>query len=226
MKTLRPIAKGSLVDTALESIRSAIENGHWKVGERLPVEAQLSESLGISRNTVREAVRVLVHVGILETRQGDGTYVRATRDAGETLRRIERAKLRDQLEVRRMLETEAARLAAERRSDDELLAMSSALDQRAGAGNDIATRIRYDEQFHHAVANASHNTALIELYSYFAHAITRTIERTELDESLPEPTQEDHEVLLAAIRRQDGNRAAQLAAALLQPSIDALTTET
>ena len=57
---LARISKGSLVETAIESLRQAIEKGHWAIGERLPVEAQLSESLGVSRNTVREAVRVLV----------------------------------------------------------------------------------------------------------------------------------------------------------------------
>ena len=76
------------METAIESLRHAIETEQWPVGGRLPVESELSEALGVSRNTVREAVRVLAHVGMLETRQGDGTYVRATRDAGETLKRI------------------------------------------------------------------------------------------------------------------------------------------
>ena len=61
---LKPIKKGSLVETAIESLREAIESGQWPVGSRLPGEAELSEALGISRNTIREAVRVLVHVGI------------------------------------------------------------------------------------------------------------------------------------------------------------------
>lgn len=67
---LERIRKGSLVETAIESLRNAIEKGDWSVGDRLPVEQELSDSLGVSRNTVREAVRVLVHVGMLETRQG------------------------------------------------------------------------------------------------------------------------------------------------------------
>lgn len=225
MTALRRIAKGSLVDTAIESIRSAITAGHWRIGDRLPVEAELSESLGISRNTVREAVRVLVHMGILETRQGDGTYVRADRDTGESLRRIEQAQLKDQLEVRQLLEAEAAKLAAERRTEEEVKVMSRALDLRASAGDDVAERIRFDEQFHHALVGATHNSALVELYNYFADAITRTIERTEMDDSLPEPSQEDHEILLAAIRRKDGERAKCLAAALLQPSIDTLNSK-
>ncbi|WP_278366738.1 FadR/GntR family transcriptional regulator [Marinobacter salarius] len=219
---LARISKGSLVETAIESLRQAIEKGHWAIGERLPVEAQLSESLGVSRNTVREAVRVLVHVGMLETRQGDGTYVRATKDAGETLRRINRAQLRDKLEVRIMLETEAAKLAAERRDAKDLERMTLALDERAKAGDDVERRIRHDHAFHTALVAASHNPALSELYDYFANSVAQTIELTELDSGLPEPSQEDHELLLAAIRRQDSVKAETLSRALLQPSLKAL----
>ena len=176
----------------------------------------------MSRNTVREAVRVLVHVGMLETRQGDGTYVRATKDAGETLRRINRAQLRDKLEVRIMLETEAAKLAAERRDAKDLERMTLALDERAKAGDDVESRIRHDHAFHTALVAASHNPALSELYDYFANSVAQTIELTELDSGLPEPSQEDQELLLAAIRRQDSVKAETLSRALLQPSLKAL----
>lgn len=219
---LKKIQKGSLVETAIESLRHAIETKQWLVGDRLPVEAELSEALGVSRNTVREAVRVLAHVGMLETRQGDGTYVRATRDAGETLKRIARTQLTDQLEVRIMLETEAAKLAAQRRTDQDIRAMTMALDARGKADSDMQARIRHDEAFHHALVAASHNSALSELYDYFSHAITQTIERTELDADLPEPSQEDHELLLAAVRRQDSEKAEKLARSLLSPSLQAL----
>ena len=222
---LKPIKKGSLVETAIESLRGAIENGQWPLGSRLPIEAELSEALGISRNTIREAVRVLVHVGMLETRQGDGTYVRANRDAGETLRRIARSQLAEQLEVRLMLETEAARLAATRRTDSDLKAMSDALDARASAGDNLTDRIHHDEWFHHALVRASHNSALIELYDYFSHAVSQTIERTERDDDLPEPSQEDHELLLAAIRRKDPAKAEMLSRALLSPSLDVINRQ-
>jgi len=219
---LKKIHKGSLVETAIESLRHAIETEQWLVGDKLPVEAELSEALGVSRNTVREAVRVLAHVGMLETRQGDGTYVRATRDAGETLKRIARTQLTDQLEVRIMLETEAAKLAAQRRTDQDVRAMTMALDARGKADSNLQERIRHDEAFHHALVAASHNSALSELYDYFSHAITQTIERTESDADLPEPSQEDHELLLAAVRRQDSDKAEKLARALLSPSLQAL----
>ncbi|HTN34961.1 MAG TPA: FadR/GntR family transcriptional regulator [Marinobacter sp.] len=222
---LKRIHKGSLVETAIESLRHAIEIQQWRVGDKLPVEAELSEALGVSRNTVREAVRVLVHVGMLETCQGDGTYVRATRDAGETLRRIAHTQLADQLEVRIMLETEAAILAATRRTDQDLRTMTNALDARAQAGDNLSERIRHDEIFHHALVSASHNPALVELYDYFAQAVSQTIESTEKDASLPEPSQEDHELLLAAVRRRDPVKAGQLSRELLAPSLHALRNQ-
>jgi DNA-binding FadR family transcriptional regulator len=219
---LKRIQRGSLVETAIESLRHAIEVEQWRVGDKLPVEAELSEALGVSRNTVREAVRVLVHVGMLETCQGDGTYVRATKEAGETLRRIAHTQLADQLEVRIMLETEAATLAAMRRTDKDLLAMTNALDARAQAGDNLAERIQYDETFHHALVMASHNSALTELYEYFSQAVGQTIESTESDADLPEPSQEEHELLLAAVRRRDLVKAGELSRALLMPSLHAL----
>ncbi len=219
---LKRIQKGSLVETAIESLRHAIESEQWRVGDKLPVEADLSEALGVSRNTVREAVRVLVHVGMLETRQGDGTYVRAIKEAGETLRRIAHTQLADQLEVRIMLETEAATLAAMRRTDQDLRAMTDALDARAQAGDNLAERIRHDETFHHALVLASHNSALTELYEYFSQAVGQTIESTESDADLPEPSQEEHELLLAAVRRRDLVKAGELSRALLMPSLHAL----
>lgn len=220
--TLTSVSRPSLVDVATEGLRKELENGVWPVGTRLPVEASLADRLGVSRNTLREAVRVLVHAGLLETRQGAGTFVRSLVEPGHSLRRIERAGLEHQLEVRMMLEVEAATLAAVRRSADDLQAMTEALDARAAAKQDIALRIQHDHRFHQALVRASGNPALAELYQYFADAVTRTIEHTELDEDLPEPSQADHELLLAAVRRREPEQAAVLARALLKPSLEAL----
>lgn len=220
---LARVQRGSLVETVIAQLREAVETGTWALDERIPNESVLTERLGVGRNTIREAVRVLVHVGMLETRQGDGTYVRARSDPGETLRRIDRVDLHDQLEVRLTLEIEAARLAAARRDKDDLTAMQQALAAREAAGSDIAERIRHDARFHGAIVDAAHNRMLAELYQHFAAAIRRTIERTEKDSDLPEPTQADHTHLYDAIERGDGEAAALATRALLQPSLDTLS---
>lgn len=214
----------SRVDEVIEHLQTALEQGRWAVGERLPVEAELAATFDVSRNTVREAVRVLCHTGVLETRQGAGTFVRALRGAGDTLRAVERARLRDQLEVRQTLEADAARLAAMRRSDDDLRTMHEALQAREDAGDDVAARIRHDERFHLAVVDAAHNPALTTLYLYFAHSVIDTIEQTERSRHLPEPSHAEHAALLDAVDRGDVDAAERTARAMLAPSLEALNT--
>lgn len=216
------IQRNSLVDLTIGNLRQAVEAGTWQVGERIPTEPALVIQLGVGRNTVREAVRVLVHTGMLETRQGDGTYVRAQFDSAEALRRLDRADLRDRLEVRLTLEVEAARLAALRRDRRDLAAMHKALKARAAASSNINERIEHDECFHRAVVEAAHNRAFSGLYCYFAMAIRNTIERTESDADLPEPSQADHQRLFDAIERADAGAAAAAARSLLTPPLDAL----
>src|SRR5699024_7248800 len=161
--SMNAIPRRSLVDSVVEQLRTAVEAGRWPVGEKLPVESALAESLSVGRNTVREAVRVLVHTGLLDTRQGDGTYVLSRVDPAESLRRLRRTSLRDQLEMRIALEAEAARLAAKRRYTDDLKAMQSALAARRQAGSNVDERIVHDHRFHTAVITAAHNPALTAL---------------------------------------------------------------
>ncbi|MEX5623926.1 GntR family transcriptional regulator, partial [Pseudomonas syringae] len=74
------LTKRSLVELAVERMRERIVMGDWKVGQRLPTEPELALQLGISRNTVREAMRVLAFSGLVEIRQGDGSYLRTAQD--------------------------------------------------------------------------------------------------------------------------------------------------
>ncbi|MBB3311629.1 DNA-binding FadR family transcriptional regulator [Rhizobium sp. BK196] len=82
---MQPLNKTNLADTATEAIRTEILAKRWAVGEKLPNESSLSAMLSVSRGTVREAVRVLVSQGLLETRQGSGTYVLSTTDNSRAL---------------------------------------------------------------------------------------------------------------------------------------------
>lgn len=216
------LPRRSLVDAAIDHLRTAVESGDWPVGQRLPVESALAESLGVGRNTIREAVRVLVHVGLLETRQGDGTYVRARLDPADALRRIQRTTLRDQLEMRILLEAEAARLAAQRRDESDLEEIRAALAARRAAADDVDERIRQDHRFHTAIAVASHNLALAALYEYFSGAVAETIERTERDGELPEPSHADHEFLFATLELGDADAAFRAAHDMLRPALDSL----
>lgn len=104
--TLQAAGRRSLVDTTIDQLREQLAAGAWPVGSRIPTEHELAERLRVGRNTVREAIRVLVHAGMLVSRQGEGTFVRSTSDPASVLRGVQRSGVRDVLEVRAALEAE------------------------------------------------------------------------------------------------------------------------
>jgi DNA-binding FadR family transcriptional regulator len=200
---MRALNRTNLAETAVEAIRSEILAKRWAVGEKLPNEASLSSMLSVSRGTVREAVRVLVSQGYLDTRQGSGTYVRSTTDLGQPLSMARRAGLRDQFEARLALDVEAARLAALRHTPAVITELRSLLAARGSyADSDKPTFIERDFAFHKAVIAASQNRAMIEIYEFFSAAIAETITAT-LGEDLPEPDVQAHAAIIDAI--ESGN---------------------
>lgn len=147
-----------------DQLRRRIADGEFPVGALLPTEHELSQQLGISRNSVREAVRSLVHAGILGARAGYGTFVVAASDLAPTLaRRLASDSERDVAEVRTMLEREGARFAAVRATDEQRRELRRVLDQRAEA-TDGPTYVELDRRFHELVFEASGNELLAELY--------------------------------------------------------------
>ncbi|WP_067833549.1 FadR/GntR family transcriptional regulator [Actinomadura kijaniata] len=176
--TLRTARRSSLVDQVIDQLRGEIAAGAWPVGGKIPPEPVLSETLGVGRNTVREAVRALTHAGLLESRQGDGTYVLATSEmSGAVRRRLETAELIEILEVRRGLEVEAARLAAARRTEADIAAIGAALAERDAAwtAGEHARFVEADLAFHTAVVEATHNQVLTDLYRDFAATLRASI---------------------------------------------------
>src|SRR5690242_15697042 len=134
---LTDIKRSSLVDQVIERLLAQLQTGNWPLGHKLPPENTLASELGVGRSTVREAVRVLAHNGLLEVRQGSGTFVVAMQPVpgspmnqthgDQTLQvRLRRAKILDVYEVRRAIELEAARLAATRRDEDDLARIDAA----------------------------------------------------------------------------------------------------
>jgi len=178
---LQTAQRSSLVTQVIEQLQEQVGSGVWRVDERIPPENTLAETLGVGRNTVREAVRALCHTGLLECRQGDGTYVRATSElSGAMRRRLSSAELVETLEVRQGLEVTAAGLAATRRTDDDLATLAAALRARDDAweSGDLAAFVDADMAFHVAVVDAAHNSVLSELYTDFSEALRASIAAT------------------------------------------------
>lgn len=217
ISAMQPATRTNLTDSAAASLRAEIVSGRWAVGERIPNEASLSDLLSVSRGTVREAVRALVSQGLLDTRQGSGTYVRSAVDPSAALDRLKRTGLRDQWEARAALDVEAARLAALRHTPADLAKMRKLLDARgtvADGGHDAF--IRRDIAFHRSVVEASGNRAMIELYDFFTGAIAETIKAT-LSGDVPEPDAPAHVAIVDAVASGDPDRAAAAVRAFMAP---------
>jgi DNA-binding FadR family transcriptional regulator len=169
-----------LVDQVIEQMRTAIADGDWAVDQRIPPEPELVAALGVGRNTVREAVRALAHAGLLEVRQGDGTFVRATSEISGAVRRLCGSELREVLQTRRALEVEGARLAAEHRTEADLAELRAALATRDAlfTAGDLPAAVEADAAFHALVVRCSHNTLLTQLYQGCAEAVQASVAET------------------------------------------------
>ncbi|QEU01842.1 FadR/GntR family transcriptional regulator [Pseudomonas oryzihabitans] len=221
---LTPVPRLSLVESTINAIRSLIDQRVWKVGQCIPKEAELAEQLAVGRNTVREAIRVLSHSGMLEVRQGDGTYVRRELDPAQTVSKLNRSGLRDHIELQCLLESEAARFAARRRTTEDIARLKAALDARGEytTDGDLDAFLDLDRNFHGAIATASHNEALQALYAYFSASIRSHTRSIFADAALPEPSLADHHAILAAIVAGDEEGAASAARNMLEPLIKTL----
>jgi DNA-binding FadR family transcriptional regulator len=198
-----------------ERLRTQITSGSWAVGSRIPTEPELVAQLGVARNTVREAVHALAYTGLLEIRQGSGTYVIATSELAAVMqRRFATAKLSDVNEYRAALESTAAALAATRRTAADLRRIQRALaerEQRWHAG-DAAGFAEADATFHLAVVAAAHNDVITETYADLRAAVRDRI-RAELGPRTRADKYIDHTRLVEAIRAKRPDHAAAEAAA-------------
>ncbi|MFR9731264.1 FadR/GntR family transcriptional regulator [Saccharopolyspora sp. MS10] len=213
-----------LVEQVIAQMRSLVSAGEWPLGERIPTETELVTALGVGRNTVREAVRALAHAGLLEVRQGDGTFVRATNELSGAVRRLCGSELRRILEVRRALEVEAARLAAAARTEDDLAELDTLLTARDEAVErlDRGTVVSADTRFHLRLVAASHNPLLVGLYEGISEAVQSSVATTFDPGSV---TQVSHTALLEAVRSGEAELAAAEAGGFLDELLDAIEVQ-
>ncbi|NES15778.1 MULTISPECIES: FadR/GntR family transcriptional regulator [Micromonospora] len=210
--------RGHRVRQTIEQLRARILGGEWPVGAKIPTEPQLVAALGVGRNTVREAVRALVHAGVLECRQGSGTYVVSTDELAPVVaRRLTDDRMAEVIEVRRAFEVEAARLAALRRTPEDLAALDGALAVREAAWRSgrVDDFVEADAALHTAVVAAAHNAMLAELYASVGVALRSTVAQA-MGDALEPGRYVDHGRLVEAIRAGDPARAAIEAGAFLE----------
>jgi GntR family transcriptional repressor for pyruvate dehydrogenase complex len=169
---LKPIKVQRVSDQAYEQIRDLVFRGQLKPGEQLMPERELAKALGVSRPTVREAINKLVIMGLLEHRQGQGTYVRsidAQRESNPLAAVIEGhdATLEELLEVRMGLEGQSVILAAQRASAEDMVVLEKALEEMLAENRAGRLGIEEDVSFHMAITYATKNTVQVYLMKNF-----------------------------------------------------------
>lgn len=222
---MQQIGRVSIVESAIDEMRTQIRKGTWAIGERLPSEQELTKLFGISRAPLREATRALVHAGLLVARQGDGTYVVATDETAVALnRRLAVSESLDVLEVRRGLDVSAARLASQRRTPEDLDAMAATLRARRDAAENGHQRAfaESDVAFHLAVAAASHNSLLLDLYASISASIQASVDSAQSVHDATCGPVDYHDALLQAITDQDPATATAVALSIIDEQVEAL----
>ena len=232
---LAGIRRGSLCDEVIAQLREQISSGSWPVGERIPPESELIERLQVGRGTVREAIKALAHIGLLEVRQGDGTYVKSRSELAGALRRQMRTVTDVHVqEVRRALEVEGARLAARRRTEEDLRALADALEERDQASVGARELGRWDDswgvpwveadvRFHQAVVVASHNPMLIEMYLEMSAELSSAMRRFAEHEDHEPFMVRGHRTLFDAIEAGDEEAAVLEAMHNVEATLERLT---
>ena len=196
----------------LAFLRRKITTGEWAVGERIPIEPELSEQTGVGRSTVREAVRSLASIGMLETLPGRGTFVRSAAPTSTLLNEyLADFTLEEILSYRRALEVEAAQQAALHRTDDDIAALEQAAATEMGCTrcpvlglvNEDADSA-FSSRFHRLIFDAAKNRLLASLYSGINDQLRAPEHRGRLaNVATGAEMERDHARILAAIKSGD-----------------------
>jgi DNA-binding FadR family transcriptional regulator len=200
-----------------DQIRAAIRSGVVKTGQKLPTEVALSRDFGVSRTTVREALRSLVADGLIEKvpGAGGGSFVRMLdhhsfgAELGqdmENLLRVGSIVYREAADVRRMLEVPCVRLAAANRSADEAAELREIVDQQKKLSHDDPQVPELDVRFHSLIGQASGNRVAAAFVSAL-HQVTEPVHHLDLDAEVGRRTVSQHMAIVRAVEKRDQDAA-------------------
>ncbi len=198
-------------------------------GDKLPNELELSRELGVSRATLREAIRALCAQGVLEVRRGKGTYVspqvEQIEDFGFRRLREVKGRLRDLFELRAMFEPQAAALACRRATEEEraeILARGAAVEACIRTGRD---RTEADRAFHAAIVRSTHNEFMVRLLPIISQAVEEAISTGAAAGELAQATLRDHALLMDFFRKGDARGAEYAMAIHMRHAMDEMKLE-
>jgi GntR family transcriptional repressor for pyruvate dehydrogenase complex len=210
-----PIQPAKVFEQIAEQIEKRILDGELKSGDRLPTERDLAEQFHASRTAVREAMKILAQKGLIEMRPGRGTIVidgvhEAMQNSIGLAMKLKLGEVggSDNLvEVREILETEIAALAAARASEKDIAAMREAITVMDASLHDADTFIAADNRFHEALAQATQNTLILILVKSIVNPLSEQRKQIFAVEGGPQRGQMHHKRILESIIKRDPEAA-------------------
>ena len=205
---LAPIKSTRIYEEIVRQVKAMIAEGRLKGGDRLPPERDLAEKFVVSRTSVREALRALESLGLVEIRPGEGTFVRevsidALIEPLALLMVSQREATGELFEARRLLEPSLAALAAIRATPEEMQEMERILEDQAKEVAAGRTGMLQDGALHAAIANSAHNRAITRIVNALMDLLTQSREESLHTPGRPTRSHEDHRRILEAVRRRD-----------------------
>jgi GntR family transcriptional repressor for pyruvate dehydrogenase complex len=213
-RLIEPIKKTRIAEEVADRIRILILDGTFPPGRSLPSERHLTERFGVSRGSIRDALRMLGVIGLLETRHGQGTFPHEL-----TVDRLVaplasvmtyRHDLQDELlDVRRMFEPAVARAAATRGTDEDFADLQRILETQRRKLKTGRSPIVEDTAFHAALARSTRNRVVVSIMATLNDLLVESRKLTLKQKGRPEQSIKGHEAVVAALRRRDAEGAAQ-----------------
>nr|WP_068891032.1 FadR/GntR family transcriptional regulator [Pedobacter panaciterrae] len=217
------IEKKSLADEVASRLRKQISTDYYKIGEKLPTEPELMKSFGVGRSTIREAIKILSNLGLLKVQQGVGTFIEQKNSTTEPMdQRLKRANFEDLDEVRQILELKIAEKAAVMKTEQDIQNIRKHLSDRKIAANAglLKECIDADVNFHIAIAEASKNAILTDLYKSASEHLQKRFIHIYKDTAIFIQTQHLHEQLLKHIIASEPKKAWNIAAKIIARGIE------
>lgn len=213
---LEPIKKTSVVEQAIEKMYQLIKEQNLRANDKLPSERELSSMLGISRNSMREALRVLEMIGVIKVEHGSGMVIDVGKVSDAVTRPlsfallINREKMNELFEARLIVETACAGLAAERATDEEIDALNKAYEKLYKYQFERAKGIQCELALHDLIAKASHNDLLQRIISSLRQVLRESREMSVPSSGVTPATVESQRQIIESIGRHDAATAREL----------------
>jgi GntR family transcriptional regulator, transcriptional repressor for pyruvate dehydrogenase complex len=211
----KEIAPVRLYESVIEQIMDLIKNNELKPGDKLPPERELAEKLSISRNSLREAFRVLESRGLIKSKPGGGRFIREIRESDHNnteniILSLEKSSILELLEAREIFEVKIAEIAAQRATLEDIEIIEEALNkmnQKEELKDDKKTES--DTEFHLAIAGASHNFVFVNIMKLHLDLLKETREKTWQIPGRREKQYQEHQAIFQAIKEHNSKKAGE-----------------